>query len=141
MAETMALVQPGGRSIRGIAGGTALMLMMKARLFQPTRLVSLHRLTGELRGGRSTNDGSLSIGAMTSLRELERSSLVATSAPVITRALRMLANVRIRNVATIGGHLAHGDPHMDLRSEEHTSELQSHLNLVCRLLLEKKKIH
>src|SRR5260370_4970012 len=27
------------------------------------------------------------------------------------------------------------------RSEEHTSELQSHLNLVCRLLLEKKKIH
>src|SRR5260370_13490451 len=26
-----------------------------------------------------------------------------------------------------------------LRSEEHTSELQSHLNLVCRLLLEKKK--
>src|SRR5260370_20637131 len=28
---------------------------------------------------------------------------------------------------------------MRLRSEEHTSELQSHLNLVCRLLLEKKK--
>src|SRR5260370_222136 len=27
----------------------------------------------------------------------------------------------------------------ELRSEEHTSELQSHLNLVCRLLLEKKK--
>src|SRR5260370_27317561 len=28
---------------------------------------------------------------------------------------------------------------LDKRSEEHTSELQSHLNLVCRLLLEKKK--
>src|SRR5260370_29610910 len=28
-----------------------------------------------------------------------------------------------------------------VRSEEHTSELQSHLNLVCRLLLEKKKKH
>src|SRR5438477_7131143 len=28
----------------------------------------------------------------------------------------------------------------DLRSEEHTSELQSHVNLVCRLLLEKKKL-
>src|SRR5260370_21034737 len=105
MAETMALVQPGGRSIRGIAGGTALMLMMKARLFQPTRLVSLHRLTGELRGVRSTNDGSLSIGAMTSLRELERSSLVATSAPGITRALRMLSNRRIRHAVTIGWHL------------------------------------
>ncbi len=114
LAEAIALLDPADSSIRAIAGGTALMLMMKARLFQPTRLVSLHRLTGELRGVRSTNDGSLSIGAMTSLRELERSSLVATSAPVITRALRMLANVRIRNVATIGGHLAHGDPHMDL---------------------------
>src|SRR5260370_24855209 len=32
---------------------------------------------------------------------------------------------------------ARGIPHE--RSEEHTSELQSHLNLVCRLLLEKKK--
>src|SRR5260370_28878041 len=30
---------------------------------------------------------------------------------------------------------------INARSEEHTSELQSHLNLVCRLLLEKKKIH
>src|SRR5260370_13247752 len=29
--------------------------------------------------------------------------------------------------------------HAGVRSEEHTSELQSHLNLVCRLLLEKKK--
>src|SRR5690242_1251408 len=31
------------------------------------------------------------------------------------------------------------DPHGSERSEEHTSELQSHVNLVCRLLLEKKK--
>src|ERR1700740_2582258 len=114
LAEAIALLDPADSSIRAIAGGTALMLMMKARLFQPTRLVSLHRLNGTLRGVRLSDDGSLSIGALTSLRELERSSLVATSTPVITRALRMLANVRIRNVATIGGHLAHGDPHMDL---------------------------
>src|SRR5260370_22756241 len=32
-----------------------------------------------------------------------------------------------------------GPPPSGIRSEEHTSELQSHLNLVCRLLLEKKK--
>src|SRR5260370_12949560 len=32
-----------------------------------------------------------------------------------------------------------GHPLIHSRSEEHTSELQSHLNLVCRLLLEKKK--
>src|SRR5438132_7996969 len=34
----------------------------------------------------------------------------------------------------------HSDVDHDLRSEEHTSELQSHSDLVCRLLLEKKKI-
>src|SRR5437773_7931080 len=32
-----------------------------------------------------------------------------------------------------------GEPRRDVRSEEHTSELQSHHDLVCRLLLEKKK--
>ena len=46
--------------------------------------------------------------------ELERSALVAATFPVLTGALRTLSNVRIRNVATLGGHLAHGDPHMDL---------------------------
>jgi aerobic carbon-monoxide dehydrogenase medium subunit len=114
LAEAVALLDPADSSVRALAGGTALMLMMKARLFQPTRLVSLHRLNGSLRGVRHSADGSLSIGALTSLRDLERSPLIATSTPVITRALRTLANVRVRNVATIGGHLAHGDPHMDL---------------------------
>jgi carbon-monoxide dehydrogenase medium subunit len=51
---------------------------------------------------------------MTTLSELERSPVIATAAPVMRRALRTLSNVRIRNVATLGGHLAHGDPHMDL---------------------------
>ena len=114
LSEAVGLLDPSDSSVRALAGGTALMLMMKARLFQPTRLISLHRLNGTLRGARHSDDGGLSIGALTSLRELERSTLVASSTPVITSALRMLASVRIRNVATIGGHLAHGDPHMDL---------------------------
>jgi carbon-monoxide dehydrogenase medium subunit len=51
---------------------------------------------------------------MTTLSELERSPQVGAAVPVMSRALRTLSNVRIRNVATLGGHLAHGDPHMDL---------------------------
>src|SRR5262249_30933406 len=50
----------------------------------------------------------------TPLARLERSAEVKRHAPVITRALRALSNVRVRNVATIGGSLAHADPHMDL---------------------------
>jgi aerobic carbon-monoxide dehydrogenase medium subunit len=114
LPEAVALLDPADSSVRALAGGTALMLMMKARLFQPTRLISLHRLNGALRGVRRNDKGGLSIGALASLRELERSSLISSSTPAITDALRTLANVRIRNVATIGGHLAHGDPHMDL---------------------------
>jgi carbon-monoxide dehydrogenase medium subunit len=114
LEEAVALLDPTDRTVRAIAGGTALMLMMKTRLFQPTRLVSLRRLNGDLRGLRANEDGGLRIGAMTSLAELEYSPLLASTFPVLTRSLRMLSNIRVRNVATLGGHLAHGDPHMDL---------------------------
>jgi carbon-monoxide dehydrogenase medium subunit len=112
--EAVGLLDPEDDRVRAIAGGTALMLMMKARLFQPVRLVSLRRLNGALRGVREDGHGGLTIGAMTTLTELERSAEVASAVPVVHRALRTLSNVRIRNVATLGGHLAHGDPHMDL---------------------------
>lgn len=112
--EAVALLDPEDARVRVIAGGTALMLMMKARLFHPARLISLRRLGGVLRGVREDGGGGLRIGALTTLVELERSALVAAKFPVLTRALGALSNVRIRNVATLGGHLAHGDPHMDL---------------------------
>src|SRR5204863_8394799 len=48
------------------------------------------------------------------LRPLEKSDAVRKGWPVITRTRRTLSNVRVRNVATLGGHLARGDPHMDL---------------------------
>src|SRR5262249_56023725 len=100
-------------SVRPIAGGTALMLMMKAGVFRPTRLVSLRKL-GEKYSRIAAADGALAIGAMTPLAAVERSPEVARAAPVIPRAMRRLSNIRVRNVATVGGNLAHGDPHMDL---------------------------
>jgi carbon-monoxide dehydrogenase medium subunit len=112
--EAVALLDPEDPGVRAIAGATALMPMMKARLFQPVRLISLRRLNGALRGVHADVRGGLRIGAMTTLSELERSPLVGVAVPVMSRALRTLSNVRIRNVATLGGHLAHGDPHLDL---------------------------
>jgi carbon-monoxide dehydrogenase medium subunit len=112
--EAVAYLDPEDARVRAIAGGTALMLMMKARLFQPVRLVSLRRVNGALRGVRPDRRGGLTIGAMTTLSELERSQELAAAVPVMSRALQTLSNVRIRNVATLGGHIAHGDPHMDL---------------------------
>jgi aerobic carbon-monoxide dehydrogenase medium subunit len=112
--EALALLDPDDLAVRPVAGGTALSLMVQSHIFKPTRLISLRRLNSELRGVHVEGDGSLRIGAMTTLTELERSPVLAVSEPVLSRALHTLSNVRVRNIATIGGHLAHGDPHMDL---------------------------
>jgi aerobic carbon-monoxide dehydrogenase medium subunit len=111
--EALRLLDPGDSTVRPVGGGTALMLMMKAGVFQPTRLVSLRRITALSRIA-ATPEGGLAIGALTPLAEVERSADVARRAGVIVRTMRRLSNIRVRNVATIGGCLAHGDPHMDL---------------------------
>jgi carbon-monoxide dehydrogenase medium subunit len=110
--EALALLDPDDDQVRPLGGGTALMLMMKAGVFRPKRLVSLRKLAKLI--GVAASEGSLAIGALTPLSDVERSAAVASGAPVIVRAMRRLSNVRVRNVATIGGNLAHGDPHMDL---------------------------
>jgi aerobic carbon-monoxide dehydrogenase medium subunit len=110
LREAIAALQDEGA--RPMSGGTAVMLMMKAGVLRPTRLVSLRRLS--LEKIETAPDGALRVGAMTTLRALEKSDAVRKGWPVITKTLRMLSNVRVRNVATIGGHLAHGDPHTDL---------------------------
>jgi aerobic carbon-monoxide dehydrogenase medium subunit len=114
LREALALLDPDDSTVRPIAGGTALMLMMKAGVFRPTRLVSLRKLDAQYARIVAGTDGTLTIGAMTPLAKVERSPEVARVAPVIPRAMRRLSNIRVRNVATIGGNLAHGDPHMDL---------------------------
>ena len=113
LEAAIGLLNPHDPTIRPMAGGTALMLMMKAGVFHPVKLISLRKI--ESRYSRVEFDGNeLHIGAMTTLGTLERSSEIQKHAPVITRTLRTLSNVRVRNVATIGGALAHADPHMDL---------------------------
>jgi carbon-monoxide dehydrogenase medium subunit len=112
--DAVALLDASDPGVRAIAGGTALSLLLQSRIFRPTRLVSLRRLGGALRGIHVQTDGGLRIGALTTLTELERSPVLAIAEPALARALATLSNVRVRNVATVGGHLAHGDPHMDL---------------------------
>jgi aerobic carbon-monoxide dehydrogenase medium subunit len=112
LKDAIAALDPDDSTVRPIAGGTALMLMMKAGVFTPRRLVSLRKLGGM--SGIVENAGALTIGALTPLTQVERSTPVAQATPVIPRIMARLSNVRVRNVATVGGALAHGDPHMDL---------------------------
>src|SRR5579864_1817193 len=114
LQEALSLLDPQEPTIRPVAGGTALMLMMKSGVFQPTRLVCLHRIEPEHARITVSSDGALRIGAMATLRQVEKDNNVAARLPVLKRAMRTLSNVRVRNIARVGGALAHGDPHMDL---------------------------
>lgn len=111
--EALSLLDTDDPGVRPVAGGTALMLMMKAGVFAPSKLVSLHRVEAEHSAIRVTDDGAR-IGALATLSLLERSAEIARAFPMIARTLPRLSNPRVRNVACVGGALAHGDPHMDL---------------------------
>jgi len=115
LEEAFSLLDHDDPAIRPIGGGTALMLMMKAQLFRPVRLVSLRRLGAPISGfGFEAGTGSFRVGAMTTFSELEHSAEAKQHLPAVVQAMTALANVRVRNVATVGGNLAHADPHLDL---------------------------
>src|SRR2546423_15294648 len=97
LSQAIALLD--AEAARPLSGGTALMLMMKAGVLRPTRLVSLRKLGLDA----IEADGELRIGAMTTLGALERSAAVKKGWPAIARAPRPLSNVRGRNAAAIGG--------------------------------------
>lgn len=112
--EALGLLSTSDESVRPIAGGTGLGLLMKHGFFQPTMLVNLRHLASELTDVGVAPDGALHMGSMITLRSLEVSQKVFQHAPVLRQALRSLATVRLRNVAQLGGAIAHGDPQMDL---------------------------
>jgi carbon-monoxide dehydrogenase medium subunit len=114
LREALDCLDANDSAVRPLAGGTALMLMMKAGVFRPRRLVSLGRIELRYSAIEKTTDGEVAIGALATLASLERSALVKRELAVIAQTLLTLSNVRVRNVATLGGHLAHADPHMDL---------------------------
>ncbi len=71
LKEAMSLLDPDDGAIRRVAGGTALMLMMKAGVFQPTRRVSLQHIEKDYATIAKTKDGALRIGAMATLTQVE----------------------------------------------------------------------
>src|SRR5580704_16303690 len=108
LKEAMALLDPQEPAIRAVAGGTALMLMMKAGVFQPSLLVCLHKIEPE-HSRITVANGALKIGAMATLSDLEHDTNIAQRLPVLKKAMKTLSNPRVRNVARVGGALGYGD--------------------------------
>jgi carbon-monoxide dehydrogenase medium subunit len=93
------------------AGGTELLLLMKLGLLRPRHLVDVKRIAGF----DAVDDGErLTIGAAVTHRSVERSPAVRARCPLVAAVARHVANVRVRNVGTVGGNLAFADPHSDL---------------------------
>ena len=108
-----------------LSGGTALVLLLRQGFIEPDELVSL-RAIDELRGVEQ-GDGLLRIGAGETLHDVSVSPLVRSLAPALAAACAEVGNVRVRNVATIGGNLAESD-----YSSDPPAVLAS-LDAVCRI--------
>lgn len=114
LEEAISLLDAEDPGIRPIGGGTAVMLMMKAGVLRPTRLVSLQKIGDRHATIQVNRDGDLVVGALARLADIERHPSVHEGWPLLGEALRGVANARVRAVATIGGNLSHADPHMDM---------------------------
>ena len=97
---------------RAIAGGTALLTLIKHGVFLPKTLVNLKKIKGATEIDYDPQRG-LRVGALTTIYDVESSPLVQRHYPVLADACHVVANIRIRNVATIGGNVAHGDYQSD----------------------------
>jgi carbon-monoxide dehydrogenase medium subunit len=95
---------------RPVSGGTALTIMLRQGLVRPELLVGVGRIP---RLREMTANGTLRLGAAVPLRVAERFGPLVERWFVLAETIRLVATPRIRNMATIGGGLAHADPAQD----------------------------
>lgn len=107
VTEALALLQRYGSDAKIMSGGHSLIPMIKLRLATPERIIDISRIKG-LSYIREEG-GFLKIGALTREAQLEESDLIARKYPIIHDATILIADPSVRNLATIGGNLAHGD--------------------------------
>jgi carbon-monoxide dehydrogenase medium subunit len=113
VAEACALLKQHGGDAKIFAGGAHLTILMKQGLYHPKVLVNIKRIP-ELRAIDFDPNGGLTIGALVTHHELETSPLVRQRLPVLSEAEKEIANIRVRNMGTVGGNLASGEPLTDL---------------------------
>ena len=90
--------------LRVLAGGTDLIPSMRQKLFEPEHVLDLRGIAA-LRGIKLQANGSVEIGALTTLRALERSDYLRQHYPVLTEAAATVASPVLRNMGTIGGNI------------------------------------
>ena len=110
LQEAFRLMESQRGRARYIAGGTDVIVRIKQRAIEPDALVSLRHIR-DLAGVHW--NGGLRLGSTTVFRDIERDPEIARAYPALHRAVSVLANPQVRNVATLGGNLANAAPSAD----------------------------
>jgi aerobic carbon-monoxide dehydrogenase medium subunit len=113
VAEASAMLARFGPEAAVYAGGTELLIVMKERLAHFPHLIDIKRIPGLKEITFDVRRGELSIGAVATHRELERSLVVRERFPALGKMTAAVANIRVRNAGTIGGNLCFAEPHSD----------------------------
>ncbi len=92
-----------------IAGGQSLLILMKERIIRPSYLIDITGIP-KLDHAQYDDKEGLRIGALTTHREIETSSLIKQRYTLLSEVEIDIASVQIRNVGTVGGNLCHADP-------------------------------
>ena len=103
------MLEEHGEDAKVLAGSTAVTIMLRERLIDPKALVWIGRLPEPELSTISQDDGHLTIGALVVHRDVERNETVKSALPVLAYTFSKVANVRVRNQATVGGVLAEAD--------------------------------
>jgi carbon-monoxide dehydrogenase medium subunit len=111
LPEAVTLLEHYGDEAKILAGGHSLIPLLRFRLASPSILIDINHIT-ELEYIQET-DGVLHIGALTREAELDHSPLIRNRYPILLDTSTGLADPSVRNWATVGGNLAHGDPAND----------------------------
>lgn len=113
VAEACALLKRHAGDAKVFAGGAHLTILMKQGLYQPKTLINIKRIA-ELKTLNFDSREGLIIGALVTHRELETAEMVRARLSVLCEVEREVANIRVRNMGTVGGNLASGEPLTDL---------------------------
>ncbi len=111
MADALELLERYGESAKILSGGQSLLPLLKLRFGMVDHLIDIGRIPGLEYIHES--DGQLRIGGVTRESALERSELIRTKYPILLDTASVIADPLVRNRATVGGNLAHGDPAND----------------------------
>ncbi len=110
LAQAIDHLAKSGGEAKVLAGGQSLIPLMKFRLAQPARIIDLGRIAGL---AYVRENGELRIGALTRESDLEENAVIRDRYPIVADTAAVIADPIVRNLATVGGNVAHADPAND----------------------------